>query len=307
MRFILALTIPALVLAGCMGEPADTHFTVPEDAKSFQDTHTGDGYDLRIRVTDANGTPVPGAAVVWFTGGDGLVAFSGSGSIGPGGPRGEGSSSISFRQSGADMLAGGRTNADGTATADLKPGRSVNVAAGDAARFTTEVRFNVAVGGGGDSGTITMVLYPERVAISQSVTMGNHLGRTPYMAGQGESFPLLLAHDAGLDAELRSRIETILVDATWENVAGSGADLYVGLSSDPTNVRWEGDDNQQYVMDGRHTESILVEDAGGARDEFATRGVHVFLLTHWISGGMDGVPVELGGEAVLKGSNVVIS
>ncbi len=311
MRLIALVAFASFLLAGCGTIQQDQSFTVADDAPSDADAYTGDGYTLRVHVVDENGTPVQGAAVVFFTIDDGWTgegAAEAEASSGEGGARASSVAFWSFSFASYEMVAGARTNADGYASADLPPGGSIHVAAGDAEGLTTEVRMNVMKGAGGEDGTIEIALYPQFITYTMDVTMGNHVGTAGIITRPNEAFRLEFSDDTGLDQAYRDRILHMQLDATWTNAMDEGADLFVGIGGE-SQARWLGDDQQQMVFDGEHTETVTAtsSDLDGHRQELAERGYFGYLFTDWASLSFDGLPVQLGIEAELKGSNIQIN
>ncbi len=306
MRFLALLALTIIALSGCGGVPTEQTFTVPDDAPATTDAHTGDGYDLRVYVKDENGTPVRGAAVVLFSMKD---AFGGtveaSASAGEEGARTVAFWEAEFTQ--YDTVAGLRTNQDGWAEADLKPNSQIHVAAGDADGLTTEVRTNVALGGGGQSGSIHITLYPETITYSYNVNFGNHAGTGGVMAGQREAYEIAFSDDGQSAKAYRNRIYDLEATATWTNGLQQGADLHIGIG-DASSTRWTGADKQQYVNDGTHTETVKVTsvDLDDNRADLAAAGYHAYIITDWVSLGFSGVDVTIDVTATLKGSNIRI-
>ncbi len=306
MRILAPLVILVIALAGCGSVPTETTFTVPEDAPASADTYTGNGYDLRVRVEDQNGTPLQGAAVVVFTmGGVFGGGASAEASAGEGGARAVAFWEAEFNN--YQTIAGLRTNSEGWASVQLEPNVAVHVAAGDVHGMTTEVRTHVSVGSGGDSGSITVPLYPETVHYSLAVNFGNTAGSLGLRPGSDEAYAIPFSDDSVFSEAYRNRVYDLEATIMWTNGLEQGADLHVGIG-DSDEVRWVGDDDQQYVNDGSHEETVTVSsaDLDGQRSELAHTGYHAYVITDWVSLGFNGVDVQIEVTANLKGSNIRI-
>lgn len=307
MRLLALLAITTIALSGCGGVPTEQRFTVPDDAPKSTDAYTGDGFDLRVQVTDQNGTPIRGAAVVLFTMADswGGSAYA-SASAGQDGARAVAFWEAEFTQ--YDLVAGLRTDAEGWAEADLPPNGQIHVAAGDVATMTTEVRLNVAVGGGGQSGAVTIPLYPETISYSFDASFGNHANVAGIGAQQQEAYRIAFSDDAALSKAYTSRIYNVEASATWTNDLTQGGDLHIGVGDD-LDARWIGSDTQQFVADGTHTETVSVtsSDLDGERRDITERGYHAHLITDWVTLSFDGLDARIDVTATLKGSNIRIN
>ncbi len=303
MRFLPILLLVAIALSGCGGVPQDHNFTVADDAPSKTDAYKGDGYDLRVRVVDENGTPIQGAAVVMFTMSD---SFGGSASATEDGGRVVAWWEAEFTT--YETVAGLRTNAEGWVEADLQPNSHIHVGAGDVDGMTTEVRANVALNGGGQSGAITIPLYPETVTYSMPVVFGNHAGSAGVMQGQHEAYKIPFSDDAERGKAYADRVYSLEASTTWTNDLQQGADLHIAIGSD-TSMHWTGADKQQYVNDGSHTEKVIVTsiDLDGYRSDLAARGYHAHLITDWVALSFDGLDATIDVTAQLKGSNISIN
>lgn len=85
------------------------------------------------------------------------------------------------------------------------------------------------------------------------------------------------------------------VEATiaWENTPSQGADLYVGLDVPATGLSVRGNDQQQFVADGTHAESVLVA-AGweGLPAGEVRAGLVLVVYSDWASLSASGLPVH---------------
>ncbi len=303
MRLLVLAVFASLLLAGCSGPAPDRHFTVAEDAPAEVDGHVGDGYDLRVRVVDQAGQPVAGAAVVYFASSTTTIGeASAEGMASPWGA--SGGASFEFTISDDNVVAAARTNSAGEAVADLPPGGSIHVAAGGVSGLTTELREAVAVGSGGDGGTIAFTLYPETISHTFEVAMANTVGRAGIGGTPSDAHPIVWSEE--FHDEYAARILSFELVGTWENDPMVGAaDIYLGAGG-PDDVLVEGNDRNQFDFSNEETLSVAASDLHGHRPSLIDAGYHVHLMTDKAAVSWSGLPVTLTVEAQLKGSNVVI-
>lgn len=306
MRFLVLAVFASLLLAGCSGSPPDRHFSVAEDAPAEVDSHVGDGYDMRVRVTDQDGAPVEGAAVVFFDSlSTTLEGGSVSGTVTPWGATTE--ANVGFTISEQTLVAAARTDSSGEAVADLPPGGSIHVAAGGLDGLTTELRESVAVGSGGQTGTISFTLYPDQISHTFEVTMGNMVGRAGIAGTPSEAHAMVLSDDAALQEAYADRIFSFDVLAGWSNDPMVGAaDIYLGAGDD-TEVHWEGTDRDQFDFENEEVLQVAASDLNGHRAALSDAGYHVHLMTDKVAASWSGLPVTLTVDAELKGSHIIIS
>lgn len=306
MRLLALPIICTLLLAGCSGPSPDRVFTVAEDAPSEEDAYTGDGYELKVRVVDQDGTPIQGAAVVYFADGEDFfeIDFGASG-----GATGSGADAAVYYKAdfnGYDALAGVRTDSAGMVAVDVEPGLDLNVAAGDVDGMTTEVLPNIAAGSGGGSGTVEIRLYPDTISFTFDVAAGNEVGRAGLMQGTAQVFPVQFSDNDHAEA-YQARLHGFDLSATWTNGLDQGADFYVGAGTQ-NDLLWEGADEQQVPMDGEHTETLHVDDDAlyAPMSSIGENGLFLYLMTDWVSLGFGDIPVSITIDAELKGSSIVI-
>lgn len=307
---LLASTLLLATLAGCTGGGGDQFFTVPEDADPHQDAYTGDGYTLRVRVTDLDGTPIPGAAVVFFTGGVRSVGsgeISGSADAAPGSASSSGGVFWEASVQDYDLVAGARTGADGMASADLEPGRSIHVAAGDVDGMTTEMLESVSIGSGGGSGTVSLALYPAQRTIVFDAAADSFAGQAGLGDAAYQNVAIPFDGDADRDAGFHHRLETVRIAMTWENLPTQAGDLFVGLAAGDNRPFLEGHDDRD-IDAGQKTEHLeaFADDLQGRHADLAQRKAHAAAMTDYAAGGIDGLPLAFEVEATFKGSDIVI-
>lgn len=290
-----------VVLSGCTsGFEGPRDFTVPRDAP---DTAAQEGvpepYSLTIEVRAnwTQGEPLSGAGVVFFVTQTEEV-----------------SSGVFWRdlRTTYQPLAGARSNSAGEATGRLAPNQAINVAVGDVAGYTTEVRMRVVLGGPGESGRIVVPLFRTELPINVSATLDSNFavpeplpGATPVW----QSVPVPFHEQPEAQAGYLARLTEVAATLAWQNTPTQYGDLYAGVAVGDERPALTGPDALQLPTDAMNEETIEADasELSDLREAYLSEGaLSLAALTDSAALSLNGLPFQFGGAATFFASDFTI-
>ncbi len=133
---------------------------------------------------------------------------------------------------------------------------------------------------------------PVRATIMETVSFGNGFGAARVGSPDERSFVIETAEATGWNAREASCVQRLEVLISWTNAPDEGADLYVGAVIPGTTVLVRGHDEQQFALDGEHTESVVVPTAyEGYSGAAFLEGVEIVIGTEWAALTANGIDV----------------
>lgn len=269
----------ALLVAGC-GGPGSPEFTVPDGTGPEVDILPEDGnatpqpYTLNVVVREETkaGAPISGAAVVFF----GL----------------EGAKSVAVR-----------TDANGSAVARFYVRGVVEVGAGGLPVWVDVRATGVVLGGPGETGSLTMVLYKRTLNVTVGGAATLNVG-TPASRVSSDT-PFQLHADAAVQEAYLARLETMEVVLHWSNAPTANGDLFAGLRVGPVGIA--GPDERELPTDTNNEETLLLDEAFNA-PAIRQDAAEELSAIAWSRGPVLGpVPVTFEITATFLSDNIIIA
>lgn len=339
----VGVLVLATVLAGCVSGPS-AEFTVPADAGPIaRQEDVDDPAEIRVHVAgeSPDGAPIPGAAVVFFVEKGSSIEIPEPPEPpeppDPGPPPSHGAPDAGHGHGQAhggeddpeygygpvydfhfgswtqyEVLAAGRTDANGTVRGLLAPGRTVHVAVGGLDGWTTELRSHVVTGSAGSTSNLVVPLLRSRLAVTVDDAMPLSVSARKATLGFAEeayhTTELRFHGDGDVHRAYLERLDSLTVNLTWTNTPTEYGDLYAGLSAGDDEPFVTGDDDTQMPAQGESVEHLHVPDReiDEVRPRLDADGLSVAAVTDSAAASLSGLPYRFDGVARFEASDIAI-
>lgn len=135
---------------------------------------------------------------------------------------------------------------------------------------------------------------PASVVLEDTLDIGNTVGGARVGSDTTWDLAVPVGERTGWSTSDARCVRAIEVHIAWTNNGNEGADLFVGVQVPGSSEVVQGHDEQQFVGDGRHMESVLIptSNAPGAAADLLD-GVRVVVGTEWAALTPDSIPVDV--------------